>query len=183
MSLKDVADLLGIRRQTVVEWIKSGDLPRTCYQQPGGRVYLFSKKAIFEWLRSGDQEPRRRSARRPRPPQEPRQADHSSQLDLLGGGQAPPTGAPNPVPLPTTPPATSAPRQATEGGKRRVIPPEEQDQMLREFLEVHGPFDEDWTWPGGAAHGVFVRPNGEEVSCRNLRNWRMKREKAGTHWW
>ena len=48
LSVEDVADYLGVKRDTVYKWIKRNDLP--AYK--AGRLWKFSRRDVDRWVRA-----------------------------------------------------------------------------------------------------------------------------------
>ena len=53
MNTKEVANYLGLSRQTIFNKVSLGEIP---YLKKGGRVY-FRKEAIDQWLQEGEYRP------------------------------------------------------------------------------------------------------------------------------
>ncbi len=54
LPIKDVQDYLGVRRETILQWISKRNMP--AYKV--GRLWKFKLSEIDEWIRSGGAEER-----------------------------------------------------------------------------------------------------------------------------
>ena len=55
LSVEDIADYLGVKRDTVYKWIERKSMPA----HKVGSLWKFKKEEIDDWVRSGDASDRR----------------------------------------------------------------------------------------------------------------------------